>query len=135
MKQDFEAGNMTAFEHTIDMKPKSFYSNPFQALTNIIDDQDDNHDECFHSQQILRSRYDKSDVKSVAQHQTHLSQAQRNELHLLFTQHTKLFSGTLGHYTVPTQKDAPRTSTQCYSKAFKTISNTPQPTRSIQDQT
>jgi hypothetical protein len=79
-------------------EPKSFYSNPFQALANIIDDIKNDHDDCFLATQILQSKYAKSDVKTVAQHQTHLSQTQRNELHLLFQKHTKLFSGELGYY-------------------------------------
>jgi hypothetical protein len=99
MKQDFDQGTMTAFDFTIEKKHKSFYSNPpFLALTNIIDDIEDNHDDCFHTTQILQSKYAKSDVKSIAQHQTHLSTTQCNELHLLFETRTKLFSGELGLY-------------------------------------
>jgi hypothetical protein len=69
MKQDFDQGTMTAFDITIEMKHKSFYSNSFLALTNIIDDINDikdDHDDCFHATQILQSKYAKSDVKSIA---------------------------------------------------------------------
>jgi hypothetical protein len=51
------------------MKQKSFYTDPFLALSNI---QDDDHDDCFRSTQILQSKYDKADVETVASQQKHL---------------------------------------------------------------
>jgi hypothetical protein len=41
MKCDFILGTMTAFDITTTMKHKSFYTNPFSALSNIIDDMED----------------------------------------------------------------------------------------------
>jgi hypothetical protein len=46
----------------------------------------------------LESKYDKVDVKSVAQQQTHLNKEQQYEMHLIFKQRTKLFSGKLSFY-------------------------------------
>jgi hypothetical protein len=64
MKQDFNLGTMTAFDITLEMKHKSFYSNPLQALSQVLDDDDleFERDDCFHSTQkpILESKYDKA---------------------------------------------------------------------------
>jgi hypothetical protein len=44
MKVDFDLGTTAAFDITIKMKHKSFYTNPFSALSNILDDIEDDHD-------------------------------------------------------------------------------------------
>jgi hypothetical protein len=65
MKQDFSIGAMAAFGITIEMN-KSFYTNPFLALAKVLNNINDNHNNCFHSTQILESKYyDKVDVKTV----------------------------------------------------------------------
>jgi hypothetical protein len=92
MKHNFDTGDMTAFDITIEMKQKSFYSNPFTALTKIQDD------ECFHSTQILQSKYSKADITKAAKQQTHLTTEQQAELQVVLGKHTKLFPGKLGHY-------------------------------------
>lgn len=53
MSQDYDNGTMTAFNITTSMKPKSFYTNPFSALANILDDNDETYD-CFAA--ILESK-------------------------------------------------------------------------------
>jgi hypothetical protein len=98
MKVDFELGTMMAFDITTTMKHKSFYTNPFSALSNIIDDIEDEKDNCFHSTQILESKYDKADIDNVVAQQSHLDSKQRAGLHDTLSKHTKLFSGKLGHY-------------------------------------
>jgi hypothetical protein len=52
MKINFVLGTMTAFDITIEMKHKSFYSNPFSALSNILVNIEDDSDNCFHSTHI-----------------------------------------------------------------------------------
>jgi hypothetical protein len=79
MKHNFDIGSMTAFDITIEMKQKSIYTDPFLALANIQKDNDDECDDCFHSTQILQSKYNKADVKTVASQQTHLSPTQQEE--------------------------------------------------------
>jgi hypothetical protein len=98
-QQDFQLDNTTAFNITVAMKNKHFYSNPFAALATIIDDTKDDIDDCFHSTQILESKYNKADIESVAPKQTHLTSPQRGKLQKVFSERTKLLSGKLGHYT------------------------------------
>jgi hypothetical protein len=98
MKCDFELGTMTAFDITTTMKHKSFYTNPFSALKNIIDDIEDEQDDCFHSTQILVSKYDKADIDNVVAQQSHLDSKQQADLHDILSKRTKLFFGKLGHY-------------------------------------
>jgi hypothetical protein len=104
MTQDFEHGTMTAFGITIEMKPKSFYKNPFQALSFILDNfeepEDENIGDCFHSTQkpILKSKYDKADLDKVIAAQDYLTDSQRADLHAVFSKREKLFLGKLGHY-------------------------------------
>jgi hypothetical protein len=99
MKVNFDLGTMTAFDITIEMKHKSFYTNPFSALSNILDDIEDDHDNCLTSTQILESKYDKADIHKVVAQQTHLNTKQPSNLQDIFSKRTKLFSGKLGHYT------------------------------------
>jgi hypothetical protein len=87
MKHDFDIGSMTAFNITIAMKQKSFYTN-LLALANVQDDERYN---CFHSTQILHSKYDKADVKTVALQQNHLSPTQQEELQTILSQRSELF--------------------------------------------
>jgi hypothetical protein len=98
MKVDFDWGTMTAFHITIEMKSKHFYTNPFSALSYILDDIEDDEDDCFHSSQILESKYDWVDIDKVIAQQTHLDKKQQADLHAVLSKHTKLFSGKLGHY-------------------------------------
>jgi hypothetical protein len=98
MITDFKLGTMTAFDITTPMKHKSFYTNPFSALSNIIDDIKDGQDDCFHSTQILASKYDKVDIDKVVANQNHLNSKQQSDLHKILSKCTKLFSGKLGHY-------------------------------------
>jgi hypothetical protein len=95
---DFKLGTMTAFDITTTMKHKSFYTKPLSALSNIIDDIEDEQDDCFHSTQILESKYDKADINKVVAHQNHLDSKQQADLHNILSKHTKLFCGKLGHY-------------------------------------
>jgi hypothetical protein len=84
MKQDFNLGTMTAFDITIEMKHQSFYSNPLQALSQVIHyDTEIKTDDCFHNTQkpILESKYDKADLERVTSKQKHLMSLQRSELH------------------------------------------------------
>jgi hypothetical protein len=76
---------MTAFDTSVEMKHKCFYSNPLQALSSFNDD-NITQDDCFHSTQkpILESKYDKADIEEVILEQKHLNQKQRNELQALF---------------------------------------------------
>jgi hypothetical protein len=60
MNQDFSTGTMTALGVSVEMKPKSFYKDPLQALIAIIDDQQGG--ESF-ATQIKESLYEKVDVK------------------------------------------------------------------------
>mgnify|MGYP000114034173 CR=1 FL=1 len=64
MKHDFDIGSMTAFDITISMKQKSFYTNPFIALANIQENEDSDLDDCYHSTQILQSKYNETDVNT-----------------------------------------------------------------------
>jgi hypothetical protein len=74
-----------AFGITSSMKPKSFYTDPFHALANILDiDDDDETYGCFLSTEILESKYKKAYVQDVANRQTHLTKVQQEELHTLF---------------------------------------------------
>jgi hypothetical protein len=98
MKHNFDIGSMTAFDITIKMKQKSFYSHPFLVLSNILDDKEDKCDDCFHSTQIVHSKYDKADVKTISLQQNHLTPSQQEELQTILSGWTKLFSGELGHY-------------------------------------
>jgi hypothetical protein len=100
MKQDFDIGMMTAFDVTIKMKHKSFYLNPFQALSHILDDIEDKRDDCFHSTQkpILKSKYDKANLNKVIAEQKHLTKLQCADLRAIFAKQEKLFSGKRGHY-------------------------------------
>jgi hypothetical protein len=99
MKQDFDSGVMTAFNITVEMKHKSFYSNPLQALSSFTDD-NTTQDDCFHSTQkpILESKYDKADIEEDISEQKHLNQQQKTELQALFEKQEKLFLGKLGLY-------------------------------------
>jgi hypothetical protein len=100
MKVDFDLGTMTAFDITTTMKHKSFYTNPFSTLSNIIDNLEDDQDHCFHSTQILESKYDKANINNMVAQQSHLNTNQRSDLHnIVLAKCTKLFSGKLGHYT------------------------------------
>ena len=51
-----------------------------------------------YASKILDAKYDKVDVKDVAQEQAHLTASQRNDLERLLKKHEKLFSGKLGLY-------------------------------------
>ena len=51
-----------------------------------------------YASKILDAKYDKVDVKDVAQEQAHLTATQRNDLERLLKKHEKLFSGKLGLY-------------------------------------
>jgi hypothetical protein len=99
MAQNYDQGMMTAFGITSSMKTKSFYTDPFHALTNILDEEDDNDTyNCFLSTAILESKYEKANIQDVANQQVHLTKTQQKELHTLFAKSTKLFSGKLGNY-------------------------------------
>lgn len=98
MSQGYDRGTMSAFDVTIDMKPKSLYTNPFHALASILNDQDDKTDNCFHSTSILESKYEKANIQDVTDCQAHLTVAQCDDLNTLFSKQTKLFSGKLGKY-------------------------------------
>jgi hypothetical protein len=76
MKADFDGGTMTALDITIKMKHKSFYTNPFLALSHILNDIEDNCDDCFHSTQILESEYDKIHIDKVVAQQMYLNDKQ-----------------------------------------------------------
>jgi hypothetical protein len=88
MAQNYDQGMMTAFGITSSMKTKSFYTDPFHALTY----------NCFLSTAILESKYEKANIQDVANQQVHLTKTQQKELHTLFAKSTKLFSGKLGNY-------------------------------------
>jgi hypothetical protein len=98
LKHDFDIGLMTAFDVTIEMKQKSFYTNSFLALANIQEVNDDKRNDCFHSTQILQSKYDRADVKTVTLQQTHLSPSQQEELQTILSQQNKIFFEKDGHY-------------------------------------
>jgi hypothetical protein len=80
MKHDFDTGNMTAFDITIDLKKKSLNSNPFAVLVEIQESQEEQDDKCFHSTQILQSKYSRADIATIAKQQTHLITEQPAEL-------------------------------------------------------
>ena len=99
MKHDFNMGDMTAFNVTIQMKQKTFYTNPFAALIIIQEiNTEKEENECFHSTQILQSKYDKTDIATVIQQQMHLTKEQQTDLQAVLGKHTILFSAKLGHY-------------------------------------
>jgi hypothetical protein len=68
------------------------------ALANIQANKEEQFDKCFHSTQILQSKYNKADVQTVAKQQTHLMPAQQGERQTVLSKHNKLFLGKLGHY-------------------------------------
>jgi hypothetical protein len=87
MKQDFNIGTMNPFHITCKMKHKSFYSNPFQALSHILDDDiESEQNYCFHSTQkpILESKYNKAGLNEVIAEQKHLKKTQKAELYTIF---------------------------------------------------
>ena len=47
---------------------------------------------------ILDAKYEKVDVDGLAKYQTHLTEIQQEDLHILFKKHEELFSGKLGYY-------------------------------------
>jgi hypothetical protein len=98
MKHGFDTGNMTAFNITIEMKQKSFYSNPFAVLAKIQESQEEQDDECFHSTQLQQSKYSKADIATVTKQQTHLTTEQQAELQAVLGKHTTLFPGKLSCY-------------------------------------
>ena len=51
-----------------------------------------------YASKILDAKYDKVDVRDIAQEQAHLTAIQRNDLERLLKKHEKLFSGKLGLY-------------------------------------
>jgi hypothetical protein len=107
MEQDFNLGMMTAFDITLEMKHKSFYSNALQALSHIVDDDIRfKQDDCFHSMQkpILESKYDKADLEKVIAEQKHLTQLQKTELHAVLEKQEKLFLRKT--WTLSLQEDA-----------------------------
>ena len=99
MKHDFDIGSMTAFDMTIDMKDKNFYKNPLAVLAYIQEQDDEKHNECFHSTQILQAKYNGVNVNTITEQQKHLTIKQQGELQATLTKGTKLSSGKLGHYT------------------------------------
>ena len=73
------------------------------ALPNEADEMSDmfylNIDICYDCPgPTLESKYEKVDVKEVAEQQTHLTELQRQDLTNLLSKYTKLFSGQLGKY-------------------------------------
>jgi hypothetical protein len=66
MAQNYDQGMMTAFGMTLSMKTKSFYMDPFHALTNTLDEEDDDDTyKCFLSTSILESKYKKQTFKML----------------------------------------------------------------------
>ena len=56
-------------------------------------------EELFEARQILESKYDKQDLKQVADQQTHLTKQQRDQLfEQIFKGHEQLFAGKLGEW-------------------------------------
>ena len=98
-------------EHIIPFKPHGYYnitSNMLDSLAilaspNKADETSDmfnlNINICYNCPgPILESKYEKVDVKEVAEQQTHLTESQRQDLTNLLSKYTKLFSGQLGKY-------------------------------------
>jgi hypothetical protein len=99
MSQDYDQGTMMAFDITTSMKPKSFYTNSFSALANILDaDEDEEIYNCFMA--ILESKYEKADIQDIVNHQVHLNRKQRKDLHTLLKKSSNLFSGDLDSYPI-----------------------------------
>jgi hypothetical protein len=87
MKQDIDFGTMTAFDITREMKHKSFYSNPFQALSHILnDDIESKQNNRFHSTQkpILETKYNKADLNEVIAEQFFFNETQKAKLYTIF---------------------------------------------------
>jgi hypothetical protein len=62
MTQDFSQGTMTAFGISVEMKPKTFYRDPFHALSIILNCYEEGENLTV---EIKESKYEKVDVKDV----------------------------------------------------------------------
>jgi hypothetical protein len=85
MHFNFEAINLTCFGKKIEMKPPQLYCNPFAAILDTINDDDNSEEEILASnhtcpKQITESNYEKVDVKEAVKAQKHLSSKQKAKL-------------------------------------------------------
>jgi hypothetical protein len=92
------------FGNTIPLRnPRDLSNQDFQDLSNcfLIQTDDEAMGEDWmdsYVTQILDAKYKKLDIDDFVSQQTHLTEAQRQDLRHLLKQHEKLFDGTLGVY-------------------------------------
>jgi hypothetical protein len=93
------------------MKPKSFYCDPFHALSVIFHLQEEGEN---FATGIKESKYEKADVEDDVKEPTHLTYNQCADLLKIFSKQTKLFPGISGKpWKISAQEIGCRTVTQC----------------------
>jgi aryl carrier-like protein len=104
MKFEYEKKVISWFGNTVPLRnPRDFTSNDFDDLIECFSIQIDDEvvgDDWMESYitQILDAKYEKLDIDEFIDTQTHLDEAQKQDLRELLKKHEKLFDGTLGVY-------------------------------------